>query len=100
MEASNVVDDDEGCVDGPGMSIIGTGAGGGAVTLVSKMPTPSIIPNKTPPKIADFIAERRPVLSWRTPPVNAAALMLFQGSSAGVDWCEHDCIHRHCYYYE
>lgn len=67
---------------GPGMSIMGTGAGGGAVTLVNRIPTPSIMPNKIPPNAADFIADRNPVRSWRTPPVNAAAAMLFQGSSA------------------
>lgn len=69
------------------MSIIGTGAGGGAVTLVNRMPTPSIMPNKIPPKAADFMADRNPVRSWRTPPVNAAAAMLFHGSSA-VHECE------------
>lgn len=70
-----------GIVDGPGISIIGTGAGGGAVTRVSRIPTPSIMPNKIPPNAADFMADLSPVRSWRSPPVSAADAMLFQGSS-------------------
>jgi len=70
-----------GIVDGPGISIMGTGAGGGAVTLVSRIPTPSIMPNKIPPNAADFMADLSPVRSWRSPPVSAADAMLFHGSS-------------------
>lgn len=44
------------------------GAGGGAVTRVSRMPTPSIIASSTPPNTADLPALRRPVRSCRKPP--------------------------------
>lgn len=66
---------------GPGMSTIGTGAGGGAVMRVSKIPTPSIIANSTPPNAADLAADLMPVLNCKNPPVKAPAAMLFHGSS-------------------
>ena len=65
----------------PGMSIIGTGAGGGAVTRVKRIPTPSIMPSRIPPNAADLAADRTPVRSCNSPPVNAAAAILFHGSS-------------------
>lgn len=64
----------------PGMSI-GGGAIGGAVTRVSRMPSPSIIARSTPPNAADRPADFRPVRSCSTPPVSAPDAMLFQGSS-------------------
>jgi hypothetical protein len=69
------------CAGGPGMSTIGTGAGGGAVMRVSKIPTPSIIASNTPPKAADLAADLIPVLNCKNPPVKAPAAMLFHGSS-------------------
>ena len=44
------------------------GAGGGAVTRVSRMPTPSIMASSTPPNAADLPADRSPVRSCRKPP--------------------------------
>ena len=75
---------------GPGMSTIGTGAGGGAVIRVSRMPTPSIMASSTPPKAADLAAERIPVRSCRKPPVKAPAAMLFHGSSVHSNCGERD----------
>jgi len=73
------------CAGGPGMSTIGTGAGGGAVMRVNKIPTPSIIASNTPPKAADLAADLIPVLNCKNPPVKAPAAMLFHGSSAHED---------------
>lgn len=57
------------------------GAGGGAVIFVSKMPRPSIIARRTPPKAADLAADAGPVRNCRKPPVRAPAAMEFHGSS-------------------
>lgn len=57
------------------------GAGGGAVILVSRMPSPSIIASSTPPNAADLAALAGPVRSCRKPPVSAPAAIEFHGSS-------------------